>query len=168
MSYTEDHMQIKNPEILAAVEAIGEHFRTNISNRFTRRGISSMVLDPGTWNLIEELTEKLENYRYQGYHFDEIYSQILAMAKFVYQARRDIMPNMRFLASGGNDRVGASDKVFRDMAITNFGPNLKILADKVNELYVKVVAIDKESAGPKNPVFAQIPELKEIGRYLVE
>ena len=127
-----------------------------------------MVLDPGTWNLIEELTEKFENYRYQGYHFDEIYSQILAIAKFVYQARRDLLPNMRYLASTGNERVGASDKVFRDMAITNFGPNLKILADKVNELYVKVVAIDKESAGVKSPVFSQIPELKEIGRYLVE
>jgi hypothetical protein len=161
-------MQIKNPEILAAVEGIGEHFRTNISNRFTRRGISSLVLDPGTWNLIEELTEKLENYRYQGYHFDEIYAQIIAIARFVYQARRELLPNIRFLASGGNDRVGASDKVFRDMAIANFGPNLKILADKVNELYVKVVAIDKENAAPKSPVFTQIPELKELGRYLVE
>jgi hypothetical protein len=161
-------MQIKNPEIFAAVEGIGEHFRTNISNRFTRRGISSLVLDPGTWNLIEELTEKLENYRYQGYHFDEIYAQIIAIARFVYQARRDLLPNIRFLASSGSDQVGASDKVFRDMAIANFGPNLKILADKVNELYVKVVAIDKENAAPKSPVFTQIPELKELGRYLVE
>jgi hypothetical protein len=161
-------MQIKNPEIFAIVEAIGEHFRTNISNRFTRRGIASMVLDPGTWNLIEEFTEKLENYRYQGYHFDEIYAQILAMSRFVYQARRDLLPNIRFLASGANDQLGASDKVFRDMAIMNFGPNLKILADKVNELYVKVVAIDKENAGNKSPVFSQMPELKELGRYLVE
>jgi hypothetical protein len=127
-----------------------------------------MILDPGTWNLIEELTEKVENYRYQGYHFDEIYSQILAMARFVYQARRDILPNIRILASGGNDHIGGSDKVFRDMAIANFGPNLKILADKVNELYMKVVTIDKESAGQKSPVYTQIPDLKEIGRYLVE
>jgi hypothetical protein len=159
-------MQIKNPEIFASVEGIAEHFRNNISNRFTRRGLSSMVLDPGTWNLIEELTEKFENYRYQGYHFDEIYAQILAIAKFVYQARRELVPNMRYLAGG--DRGPASDKVFRDMAVMNFGPNLKILADKVNELYVKVATIDRENAGPKGPVFGQIPELKEIGRYLVE
>jgi hypothetical protein len=161
-------MQIKNPEVMSAVEALGEHFRSNISNRFTRRGISSMVLDPGTWNLIEELTEKVETYRYQGYHFDEIYSQILAMARFVYQARRELLPNIRLLASGGSDRIGGSDRVFRDMAIANFGPNLKILADMVNEIYMKVVAIDKENAGSKGPVFSQIPDLKEIGRYLVE
>ena len=161
-------MQIKNPEIFAAVEGIGEHFRTNIFNRFTRRGISSLVLDPSTWSLIEELTEKVENYRYQGYHLDELYAQIIAMSRFVYQARRDLLPNLRFLTSGGNNPGSASDKVFRGMAITNFGPNLKILADKVNELYVKVAAIDKQNAGQKSPVFSQIPELKEIGRYLVE
>lgn len=160
-------MQIKNPEVFASVEGIAEHFRSNISNRFTRRGLSSMVLDPGTWNLIEELTEKFENYRYQGYHFDEIYAQILAISKFVYQAKRELVPNMRFLAGGGGENVSPADRVFRDMAITNFAPNLKILADKVNELYVQVAAIDKEYAGPKGPVLGQIPELKEIGRYLI-
>jgi hypothetical protein len=161
-------MQINNPEIFAVVDAIGEHFRTNISNRFTRRGISGMILDPGTWSQIEELTEKLENYRYQGYHFDEIYAMILAISRFIFHARRDLLPNIRVLASGGNDRVSGSDNVFRDMAITNFGPNLKILSDKVNELYMKVVALDKENAGAKGPIYVQIPELKEIGRYLVE
>jgi hypothetical protein len=161
-------MQIKNPEIFSAVEAIGEHFRSNISNRFTRRAISSMILDPGTWSQIEEMTEKVENYRYQGYHPDELYAQILAMSRFIYHARRDLAPNLRILASGGRDAVGGQDSVFRDMAIANFSPNLKILSDKVNELYVKVVTIDKESAGAKGPVCNQIPELKELGRYLVE
>ena len=160
-------MLIKSPEIFAVATSIGEHFRTNISNRFTRRAISSLDLDPGTWSLIEELTENVDDYRYQGYHFDELYAQILAMARFVYRVRRDLLPNIRFLA-GGNDGAASSDKVIRDMAIMNFSPNLKILADKVNELYVKVVALDKEDAGPKGPVYNSIPELREIGRYLVE
>ena len=163
-------MQLKNPEIFSLVESIGEHYRTNISNRFTRRAISTMTLDAGTWNLIEELTEKCDNYRYQGYHPDELYAQVLAMARFVYQARREVLPNLRYLASasGGRERISPADKVFRDMAVNNFGPNLKILADKVNELYVKVVAIDKEAAGQKPPIYTQISELREIGRYLVE
>jgi hypothetical protein len=161
-------MQIKSPEVFSAVEAIGEHYRSNISNRFTRRAISSMSLDAGTWSLIEEMTEKVENFRFQGYHPDELYAQILAMSRFIYRARMELAPNLRVLVSNSRDMVGGSDAVFRDMAIANFGPNLKILADKINELYVKVVAIDKESAGAKGPIYSQIPELKEIGRYLVE
>jgi hypothetical protein len=162
-------MQLKNPEIFSIIESIGEHFRSNISNRFTRRALATMSLDPGTWNLIEELTEKCENYRYQGYHLDEIYAQILAMARFVYQAKRQISPNLRFLvSSGGIEGVSSADRVFRDLAVNNFSPNLKILADKINELYVRVAAIDKEAAGQKPPVYYQIGELREIGRYLVE
>lgn len=162
-------MQIKNPEIFSLIESIGEHYRTNISNRFTRRALSALTLDPATWSLIEELTEKSDNYRYQGYHPDELYTQVLAMARFIYQARRQIQPNLRFLAgTGGSAGMTSSDKVFRDMAVNNFGPNLKILADKVNELYLKVVTIDKEAAGLRPPVFSQISELKELGRYLVE
>ncbi|MDA8427077.1 MAG: hypothetical protein M0Z80_13165 [Treponema sp.] len=162
-------MQVKNPEIFSVIESIGDHYRTNISNRFTRRALSSMTLDPGTWNLIEELTEKAENYRYQGYHLDELYSQILAAARFVYQAKRQILPNLRYLASGSvGSRMAETDTVLREMAVNNFGPNLKILADKLNELYVKVAALDKESAGQKPAVYTTITELREIGRYLIE
>jgi hypothetical protein len=161
-------MQLKNPEILSLIETIGEHYRANISNRFTRRALSSMTLDPGTWTLIETFTERVEDYRYQGYHLDELYSQILAMARFVYQARHQILPSLRFLASSGNERMNPADKVFRDMAVNNFAPNLKVLADRVNELYVKVAAVDKEMAGVKPTVYSQIVELREVGRYLVE
>jgi len=161
-------MQIKNPEIFSCIEAIADHYKTNISNRFTRRALSSMTLDSGTWGLIEELTEKKDNYRYQGYHPDELYSQVLAIARFVYQARRQVLPNLRYLVAGGLEKASPQDKVFSDMAVNNFAPNLKILADKVNELYLKIVAIDKETAGQKVPVYQQISELREIGRYLVE
>lgn len=163
-------MQLKNPEIFSLIESIGEHYRTNISNRFTRRALSTMSLDPGSWNLIEELTEKVDNFRYQGYHLDELYGQILALARFIYQAKREIAPNLRYTASNGNigGHANESDRVFRDMAINNFMPNLTILADKLNELYVKVAAIDKAAAGQKSPVYSQLAELQEIGRYLVE
>jgi hypothetical protein len=162
-------MLLKNPEIFASIEKIGEHFRTNISNRFTRRALATMTLDPGSWNLIEAMTENVDNYRYQGYHLDELYSQILALARFVYQARKQIVPNLRFLAGTGSpDRVSESDRIFKDMAVNNFGSNLKVLADGLNELYVKVAEIDRESAGTKPPVYSKIPELREVGRYLVE
>lgn len=162
-------MQVKNPEILSVIEAIASHYRTNISNRFTRRALTTMSLDAQSWVAIEELTEHYENYRYQGYHLDELYSQILAIARFVYQARKQVAPNLRFMASsGGQAHVTEADRVFKEMAINNFSSNLKILADKINELYMKAVAIDKEYAGQTAPVFGQIPELRELGRYLVE
>lgn len=163
-------MQVKNPELFSLIETISQHYQTNIANRFTRRALSTMTLDAGSWGQIEELTEKVDNYRYQGYHLDELYTYILALARFIYQARRQVAPNLKFMAtsSHGQERISDSDRVFRDMAVNNFASNLKILADYLNDLYLKVVALDKDAAGIKQPAFSRIPELKELGRYLVE
>ena len=167
--YTLPVMLLKNPEIFASVEKIADHYRANIANRFTRRALTTLTLDSSTWTLIETFTERLEDYRYQGYHLDDLYMQILAMARFIFQARKQIVPNLGFLAGTGSpDRVSESDRVLRDMAVNNFASNLKVLADKVNELYVRVAAQDKELSGAKPPVHSRIADLKEIGRYLVE
>ena len=162
-------MLLKNPEIFSSVEKIAEHYRSNIANRFTRRALTTLTLDSSTWTQIETFTERLEDYRYQGYHLDELYMQILAMARFIFQSRKQILPNLRFLAgTGAPDRVSDSDRILRDMVVNNFASNLKILADKLNELYVRIASIDKELAGAQPPVYSRLAELKEIGRYLVE
>jgi hypothetical protein len=157
-------MQVKNTEIFSLIETIGQHYRNNIGNRFLRRALSAMVLEPGNWNLIETLTEKAENYRYQGFHYDELYQQIIAIARFIYEARTSIMPNLRHLVG---PVAGDKDRVYMEMAINNFGANLQILADYVNELYVKTVSLDKESSADKPAAYTRIPELGELGRYLV-
>lgn len=157
-------MQIKTPEVYSMIEAIGHHYKNNISNRFTRGALSLLVLDNATWNQIEELTEKSDNYRYQGYHLDELYGLILAMARFIAAARKQGTQTLRY---GSIDKLNAQDRVLRDMVVNNFASNLNILADSVNRLYVKVVEIDKEAAAGRQPVYTRFPELGELGRYLV-
>ncbi len=41
-------MQIKTPEVYSMIEAIGHHFKNNISNRFTRGALSMLVIDNAT------------------------------------------------------------------------------------------------------------------------
>lgn len=158
-------MQVKNPEVYSIIETIGHHYRTNISNRFTRAALSLLPLDNAAWNAIEELTEKSANYRYQGYHLDELYRLILAMARFVNVARKQTSQALRHGA--GAERMGPQDRVLRDMVVNNFGSNLNILADTLNKLFIKAVEIDKEEAGRGPTVLSKFPELAEIGRYLV-
>lgn len=157
-------MQIKNPEVYSMIEAIGHHYKTNISNRFTRGALSMLILENATWNQIEELTEKTDNYRYQGYHLDELYALILAMARFISAARKQASQSLRY---GSVDKLSPQDKVLRDMVVNNFGSNLNILADSLNKLYVKIVELDKDAAMGRQPVYLKFPELGELGRYLV-
>jgi len=53
------------------------------------------------------------------------------------------------------------------MAVNNFGSNLQLLADLLNELFVCLVELDKAEAKGRRPLYMSIPELKDIGRMLV-
>jgi len=147
------------------VERIGEHYRSNISNRFIRPALLQLPLEKQSWDLIEILTEKIEQFRYQGFHLDELYRQIVACARFISLARRELVPTLRNRISLNSN--SSSDRVLRDMAVNNFGSNLQVFADLVNELYVCLVELDKTEAKGKRPLYMSIPELQDIGRLLI-
>ena len=155
---------VRDAQIIRLIERIGEHYRANISNRFIRPALLQLPLEKQAWDNIEILTEKLEQYRYQGFHLDELYRHVAAAARFVALTRRELVPSLR------NRLVGSSsgqDKVLRDMAVNNFGSNLQLFADLVNELYVCLVELDKVEAKGRRPLYMSIPELQDIGRLLV-
>jgi len=157
-------VQIRDAQIVRLIEQIGAHYRTNISNRFVRPALLQLPIDKSTWDQIDILTEKLEQFRYQGFHLDELYRQISAAARFVAVARREFVPSLR-------NRLGSSqggvDRVLREMAVNNFGSNLQLFADLLNELFVKLVEMDKLDSKGRRPLYMQIPELGDIGRQLV-
>ena len=156
--------RIKDPHIVRLIEQIGEHYRTNISNRFLRPVLLQLQVDKTTWDMIEVLTEKMELYRYQGFHLDELYRQIAACARFVEVARnRSTIKNKLSALPAGHD------KILREMAVSNFASNLKVFADLLNELYLNLIDMDKKDVGINQPaVYTQLPELYNIGHMLVD
>jgi hypothetical protein len=154
-------MQVQDASISRLVERIGEHYRTNISNRFIRPVLLQLPFDNQSWDLIEDLTERAN----QGIHLDELYRQIVAAAHFVALVRRELIPGIRSRISRGD--ASSQDRVLRDMAVNNFASNLQVFADLVNELFIKLVEADKADSKGHLPLYAQMPELTNIGRLLV-
>ena len=157
---------VKDELIMRMIEQIGDHFRSNISNRFIRPALMQLSLEKNTWDQVETLTEKFEQFRYQGFHLDELYRQIAATAKFIYAVRREVAPTLRYRLSD-KLQTGA-DKILRDMAINNFSYNLQLLADLLYDLFVKLAEIDVKMARGRKPLYKQIPELADLGSKLVE
>ena len=148
--------QIRDSEITAIIERIGEHFRANISNRFIRPSLLQLPLEKQNWDSLEKLTEKVEHYQYQGYHLDELYNQVLAAARFVSVVRRDLISSMRARIGSSSD---GQDRVLRDMAMLNLDSNLRVFADMVYDLYGKLVELDKKMAKKRQPLYQSIPEI---------
>ena len=162
-------MPTLDASILKTIEEIGEHYKSNLSNRHLRKALLSMQMEPGTWDLIESFIDLSDYANYQGYRFDELYERIMALAKFVYKARTEVGPLLK--SSIGTVRIGrdeANDRIIREMAISNFDSNLGVMSDLVHELYMKVVEFDRASHQSKQPVYERMTELKEIGRLLIQ
>jgi hypothetical protein len=154
-------MQIQDASIIRLIERIGEHYRSNISNRFIRPALLQLPLDNQSWDILEDLTE-----RQTHADLSELYRQIIAAANFVSIVRRDLVPGLRSRVNRGGDFSG-SDRVLRDMAVNNFSSNLQVFADLVNELFVKLVETDKIIARGRMPLYSQMPELSSVGRLLI-
>jgi hypothetical protein len=155
---------IKDPDIFRIIERIGDHYQTNVANRFVRKALVILELPQAEWDRLENLTSKTEYYKQNGFSYDELYEMVLAAAHLIHQARMKMVPNIKsMLAQGASDK----DKILREMAAQNFPVNLAILSDLVNELYLKTASLDKAEHEKKRPIYERIPELKELGKYLV-
>ena len=82
--------------------------------------------------------------------------------------RRHIEQGVAARPEPTEDLGRGGSRVLRDMAAQNFGVNLEILSDLINELYLKTTNIDRASHEKKRPVYERIPELKDLGRLLVK
>jgi hypothetical protein len=155
---------VKDPDIFRIVEKIGDHFQNNISNRFIRKALVVIELPQAEWDRLENLTNKSSFYKQQGFQFDELYEMVIAAAHFIHQARTKMLPNLKaILAQGSTEQ----EKILREMAAQNFPVNLAVLSDLINELYMKATGLDKAVHVKTRPVYERIPELKELGGYLV-
>ncbi|MDR3247420.1 MAG: hypothetical protein LBT39_01425 [Treponema sp.] len=154
---------VSNAQVIRLLEQIGNHYRANIASPFIRPALMQLPLDPQDLVQVEMFTQKQG--QYLGFDLEELYRQIAASARFVSMVRHDLLPVLRNRLGGG---ATEQQKVFRDMAVNNFGSNLKVFADLINELYVVLVDLDKqESKGRRLPLYMQMPELVDIGRTLV-
>lgn len=158
-------MQVRDAQIIRLIERIGSHYRTNISSPYIRPALLQLsALDKQTWDLIELLCEKGEMFKYQGYELDDLYREIVAVARFVSHTRRELVPNLRNRLVGG--KISGQEKVLRDMAVSNFASNLQLFAEMVNELYVSLIEMDKAEAKRTRPRYLQIAELEDAGVIL--
>jgi hypothetical protein len=149
-------------QVIRLLEQIGDHYRANVANSYIRPALLQLPLEPQDWTQIEMLTHKQA--QNLGFALDDLYRQISAAARFVSMVRRDLLPVLR---NRLKDKESGPRKVFRDMAVNNFGSNLKIFADLLNELYLALAELDKQNSRGRAPLYLQMPELVDVGRMLV-
>ena len=111
------------------------------------------------------MTEHSEDFVLQGFHLDDLYYDIIALARFIYLVRRDVLPNINSIAEA-NTKMATADRVYRNMAFSNLAPNLNLLASMVLELYRATLQYDTKMAGKGKTVASRIADLADMERLL--
>ena len=153
---------IKDDEVIKIIERCGYHYHLNIANRVLRPFILQLYLDERTWNYIELFTEKLELYRYKGYRLDDLYKQIAACSRFLQTVRNGVYA----IKTKVKADIRAPDKLYREMTVNNLPNNLKVFAELVNSLFVRLIEFDKKHAGGNPPIYTQMQELDNVSYIL--
>jgi hypothetical protein len=155
---------LQSHEIQRMISRLGDHFRSHISNQWTRPVLFQLPLDKETWDRIEILTERLEADGFQSMPLGELYRQIAAVSRFIALVQKKILPELR--SRMGSSRSSGSDRIMRDMVVSAFPENLQSFIVLLKELYLKVQDMDKGTA-KRPPVYLQTPEIADIDQYLL-
>lgn len=154
-------MLVRDPEIFGMILRLAEHFTKNVATGFTRPLLSQVLSDPIVDRRIFDLTERPMDIAERGIPIDELYLQINAMALFINDVRSSVIPSMR--SSVGTRSFGltsANDpqKIYRDMALSNFAPNISILEKYTRDLFDAVIRFDKNNSKGKKLMYEKITE----------
>jgi len=158
-------MLVDDRIIAEIIVRIGRHYNENIATRFLRPVFAQILSDIDLSRHIVDLTDHSEDFVLQGFHLDDLYFDIMAMSRFIYLSKRDILPNISSLTEA-NTKTATADKVYRNMAFSNLGPNLNILASMVRELYQATLEYDKKNATNGKIVARRIDGLSDVERLL--
>ncbi len=156
-------MLVDDRIIAEIIVRLGRHYNENIATRFLRPVFAQILSDIDLSRHIVDLTEHSEDFVLQGFHLEDLYYDILSVARFVYLVRRDILPNISSLAEAST-KMTTVDRVYRNMAFSNLGPNLTLLASLVLELYHATVEFDKKNAVRGKTVASRTEGLTDIER----
>lgn len=157
-------MAVQNYEINTQIDRLTDHYDIILNNAFIRKSLSKITIPHEYQAGMDIILSRSESYKVNGYLFDEIYRGILGLAMWSYRARTEILPELKYHLSG--ETMPEMDRIREQMALENMGSNLAILADGINNLYIRTVETDKAAHSRKPPVYQRMKDLENLGQYL--
>lgn len=159
-------MQYRSQELFQKIETLAVHYTTNLMSPYLKAPLANLPLTRRDNDEIELLTARIDVYRHQGYHLDELYWKLLAMARFVKTAQFQWGSGLKTQVVARYAGRPSSERVMAEMVVNNFPANLELLASQVMELFVMVKAEDQAQNQGKARELRGVPEAKEIPELL--
>ncbi len=161
-------MLVQHTVLFHQLEKLAQHYRQNVASPYIKPEFHRLHLEREVWNSIEELTERNQTFRQQGYHLDELYKMLWAMALFISLARSQLTDQITVLVKTAYRNKSPNDQLIAQMSAENFAGNLGVLARLTYEAYNTLKQIDTANVkGHEKPLYLRLQEcqlLEELGK----
>ena len=108
-------MQVRTPELFQKLEKLAVHYSNNVASQYIKGEFPSLTLSRRDWDEIELITARQELFRHQGYHLDELYVKLLALARFVKAARTQWGSGLKGMIANRFASRPASERLMAEM-----------------------------------------------------
>lgn len=159
-------MDFEDKDIYALIEKIGVHYNQNVANRYIRPVLGAVLAESEFSGDCTALTERFEQYQYQGYYLDDLYRQILALFKLCEKIEKISLPDLRNQAAGVMKGISSErEKVIRDIAVNNLPYNISILKEMLASLFAKAKQEDSRMNNGTPAVMNTIPGIVDLEKF---
>lgn len=159
-------MDFEDKDIYALIEKIGVHYNQNVANRYIRPVLGAVLAESEFSGDCTALTERFEQYQYQGYYLDDLYRQILALFKLCEKIEKISLPDLRNQAAGVMKGISSErEKVIRDIAVNNLPYNISLLKEMLASLFAKAKQEDSRMNNGIPAVMNTIPGIVDLEKF---
>jgi hypothetical protein len=158
-------------EIKQEINNIKIHFEKNLNNKYVKNILLKLDLSMDSKHKMNIILEHKTLYFDSKGTIEDLYLSIRAIALFIKEVRSKVLPNVSgyvgasFFSTSGN--LDPNEKVLYQMAIKNYGMNIRMLAKLTYDLLINITEYDNVnfSSGPAVKI---INDYEEIKNYLFQ
>lgn len=161
-------MLVKDNEIFERVEKLKNLYNNIVHNQIIRKRLLEASISMDTWVNIEELFDNNHLYQINGYDLERLYSQIISLVSFYNTFKKDVVESLKKVPDIMIERMDPHNKMLFKMTLGAIDYNVKGFADLIADLYHKATNADKKAHGQDEAIYKSFPQLKDIGRSLID
>lgn len=134
-----------------------------LRNQFGKADISNTQ-----WREIESLVALGEESVEGNYDVYDLYTYIRAMLAFVHVLTTEIKPAMDRELSLPRHQVSPENRMAVQMTVSNLDNNVRMLLDRLSDLYITVSRLDENQHGPQGALRNEFPDMADPNTWIVE
>ena len=161
-------MNVKDSAITESIGKLKKLYLTIMGNSLIKRHLYDSIVARDIWVNIEDLLGISKAAQTNEYNLEELYLQIISLVSFLNVLRNDVARHLKAVSESVMSRMEANQKILYRMTLGALDYNIDTLADRIGDLFLIITRTDVSLSGEEKAHYRKFPQLKDLGKSLIQ